>query len=123
MKDIIVTVCQTVVVCVVVFIVWQVILFAANLVYKHVILKRVDKKEAEHQANVEVTCQDVLARTDRAETILKECRNSAHNFPEEHRNRLFAECDALDESLRRIRSNVARIRKSVGIEVNYEQEI
>ena len=122
MKQVIITVCETVIVCIAIFAVWQLILFAVKLVYNHIVRKHIDKKEAEHKASVETTCQDVMERVEKTEAVLRECRSSAQNFPEEHRVRLFAEYDVLEESLRRIRANVATVRKSIGIEVNVNVE-
>jgi hypothetical protein len=105
---------EVIIVCVAIYIIWQIIVLAA-----YVVNKRIEKQRTRHKAEINERCEDILARAARTEAIILQERDNYKSLPEEYREQFLAKYDELEEKVQNIRSDVARIRKQFGNEVTY----
>lgn len=82
------------------------------LLLSYIANKRIETQRSQHADEVNAKCEEVLASTAETEAAIREAKEAVGDIPEKYRAEFLEKYDQLEEKIRTIRSDVARIQET-----------
>ena len=76
-----------------------------------------DKQKAKFKTEIDIKCDSILASAANTEATIIDARENINSLPEEYREEFLAKYDELEETIKRIKEDVEKVKTNFGNEV------